>query len=298
MSGLIQLFGFDEATGYDADDIGLANEGAIAGAKMIQSWFQDGLIPVGMTGDYMNGAMRDGKVGMVITGPWALPDYTAALGDKLKVAPIPTIDGNPAASFSGVKGWFVSEYSENKYWATDLALFITNAQSSVTYFDIAGEIPARDDITIDDELRNGILAQAAFAQPMPNIPEMSQVWGPINDALGFISQGEPVDEVLAEAVELIKEKNIDINIILFNNEIYGLTKGQYSPTTKKGRITKTSPMGTIETSFNPGELAIGAQGKFLRGDGTWQSVLTSVPATSVQKWATDPVTYFNSIYSK
>lgn len=44
--------------------------------------------------------------------------------------------------------------------------------------------------------------------------------------------------------------------------------------------------------------AAGAQGKFLRGDGTWQSVLTSVPATSVQKWATDPVTYFNSIYSK
>jgi len=57
-------------------------------------------------------------------------------------------------------------------------------------------------------------------------------------------------------------RNIDINIILFNNEIYGLTKGQYSPTTKKGKITKTSPQGTIETPFNPGELVIGAQGKF------------------------------------
>lgn len=57
-------------------------------------------------------------------------------------------------------------------------------------------------------------------------------------------------------------RNIDINIILFNNEIYGLTKGQYSPTSKLGAITKTSPFGTVEHPFRPGELVIGAQGKF------------------------------------
>ena len=57
-------------------------------------------------------------------------------------------------------------------------------------------------------------------------------------------------------------RNIDINIILFNNEIYGLTKGQYSPTSKFGTVTKTSPYGTVEHPFHPGELVIGAQGKF------------------------------------
>jgi 2-oxoglutarate ferredoxin oxidoreductase subunit beta len=57
-------------------------------------------------------------------------------------------------------------------------------------------------------------------------------------------------------------RNIDINIILFNNEIYGLTKGQYSPTSKFGAVTKTSPYGTVEHPFHPGELIIGAQGKF------------------------------------
>ena len=51
-------------------------------------------------------------------------------------------------------------------------------------------------------------------------------------------------------------------MILFNNEIYGLTKGQYSPTTKLGKITKTSPFGTVEKPFNPGELVIGAKGTF------------------------------------
>jgi len=57
-------------------------------------------------------------------------------------------------------------------------------------------------------------------------------------------------------------RNIDINIILFNNQIYGLTKGQYSPTSYKGFVTKTSPYGTVEEPFHPGELVIGAQGKF------------------------------------
>ena len=57
-------------------------------------------------------------------------------------------------------------------------------------------------------------------------------------------------------------RNIDLNVVLFNNEIYGLTKGQYSPTSKLGKITKTTPYGTIEKPFNPGELIIGAKGTF------------------------------------
>ncbi|MBN2666516.1 MAG: 2-oxoacid:ferredoxin oxidoreductase subunit beta [Bacteroidales bacterium] len=60
----------------------------------------------------------------------------------------------------------------------------------------------------------------------------------------------------------VVRRNIDLNIILFNNEIYGLTKGQYSPTSDKGLVTKTSPFGTIEEPFSVGELVIGAKGKF------------------------------------
>ncbi len=57
-------------------------------------------------------------------------------------------------------------------------------------------------------------------------------------------------------------RNIDLNVILFNNEIYGLTKGQYSPTSKEGSKTKTSPFGTVEPPFKPGMLVLGAMGKF------------------------------------
>jgi 2-oxoglutarate ferredoxin oxidoreductase subunit beta len=57
-------------------------------------------------------------------------------------------------------------------------------------------------------------------------------------------------------------RNIDINILLFNNEIYGLTKGQFSPTSKKGLKTKSNPHGTIDEPFSPSDLAIGAQCSF------------------------------------
>jgi len=57
-------------------------------------------------------------------------------------------------------------------------------------------------------------------------------------------------------------RNIDMNILLFNNEIYGLTKGQFSPTSQTGIVTKSSPQGTTDRSFNPGKLALGAGANF------------------------------------
>lgn len=57
-------------------------------------------------------------------------------------------------------------------------------------------------------------------------------------------------------------RNVDINIMLFNNRIYGMTKGQYSPTSRLGAVTKTSPYGTVEHPFNPGSLVLGAKGTF------------------------------------
>jgi 2-oxoglutarate/2-oxoacid ferredoxin oxidoreductase subunit beta len=57
-------------------------------------------------------------------------------------------------------------------------------------------------------------------------------------------------------------RNIDLNIILLNNRIYGLTKGQYSPTSPRGFVSKSSPYGTVEDPFYPAELCFGARGHF------------------------------------
>lgn len=58
-------------------------------------------------------------------------------------------------------------------------------------------------------------------------------------------------------------RNFDVNILLFNNQIYGLTKGQYSPTSEKSKVTKSSPLGSIDHPFNPLALALGADATFV-----------------------------------
>ena len=58
-------------------------------------------------------------------------------------------------------------------------------------------------------------------------------------------------------------RNVDVNVLLFNNQIYGLTKGQYSPTSEKGKVTKSTPFGSIDHPFNPASLALGSDGTFV-----------------------------------
>ena len=58
-------------------------------------------------------------------------------------------------------------------------------------------------------------------------------------------------------------RNFDVNLLLFNNQIYGLTKGQYSPTSEAGKVTKSTPMGSIDHPFNPAALALGADATFV-----------------------------------
>lgn len=58
-------------------------------------------------------------------------------------------------------------------------------------------------------------------------------------------------------------RNVDVNVLLFNNQIYGLTKGQFSPTSELNKITKSSPVGTVDNPFNPLALALGADATFI-----------------------------------
>ena len=84
-------------------------------------------------------------------------------------------------------------------------------------------------------------------------PDLS-VWVVTGDGDGMSIGGNHLIHLL--------RRNIDINVLLFNNQIYGLTKGQYSPTSEKGKITKSTPLGSIDYPFNPISLALGASATF------------------------------------
>jgi 2-oxoglutarate ferredoxin oxidoreductase subunit beta len=85
-------------------------------------------------------------------------------------------------------------------------------------------------------------------------PELS-VWVITGDGDGLSIGGNHLLHVM--------RRNVDLVIVLFNNRIYGLTKGQYSPTSELGKITKTSPLGTIDYPVNPLSFAIGAGATFI-----------------------------------
>ena len=82
-------------------------------------------------------------------------------------------------------------------------------------------------------------------------------------------------------------RNVDLTIVLFNNKIYGLTKGQFSPTSDRGFIAKSAPFGTVEDPFRPAELCFGARGKFFgRGiDVDLKNLTNTMVAASKHKGA-------------
>src|SRR5215831_18450616 len=85
-------------------------------------------------------------------------------------------------------------------------------------------------------------------------PELS-VWVVTGDGDALSIGGNHLIHVL--------RRNVDLNILLFNNRIYGLTKGQYSPTSEPGKITKSTPLGSVDRPFEPLALALGAAGTFV-----------------------------------
>ena len=100
-------------------------------------------------------------------------------------------------------------------------------------------------------------------------------------------------------------RNIDLNIVLFNNKIYGLTKGQYSPTSDRGFVSKSSPYGTTEDPFIPAELVFGARGNFFARAidvelNVSQEVLAAAAlhkGTSVVEMLTNCVIFNNGIHN-
>src|SRR5262245_54265138 len=112
-----------------------------------------------------------------------------------------------------------------------------------------------------------------------------QVWVVTGDGDGLSIGGNHLIHAI--------RRNVDLKIILFNNEIYGLTKGQYSPTSRVGTRTKSSPTGSVESPLRPLSLAIGAEATFVaRAIDTDVNLLTSV----IQRAAAHKGTAFVEVY--
>ena len=200
--------------GKDPKDIGLANEGAIAGINYAKSWYEKW--PKGMqdtegAGNLIQTQFQEGKTAAIIDGPWkaqAFKDAKVNYG----VATIPTLpNGKEYSAFGGGKAWIIPSSTKNLEGAQKFVDYLVSTEQQKAFYEATNEIPANTEARAyaegkNDELTTAVIKQFKNAQPMPNISQMSAVWEPAANMLFDAVSGKKDAKTAAnDAVTLIKE---------------------------------------------------------------------------------------------
>ena len=187
--------------GFDYNNIGLDNSGAIKGITFLKDLSTNGkykLVPTSFLGgngyNQQESLFDSGKLAVWLTGPWA-KDNMVKGGINFGFAPVPSIDAKHRAHpFSGVQVFAVNSYSKHVNEALALLSYMTQKMQLPEY-KVQGRIPVLKSLanskTVQGDPVSRGLANAFFsATPMPNIPEMGQVWQPMANALDLVAKGQ------------------------------------------------------------------------------------------------------------
>lgn len=209
------VFGDD---GTNPKEIGLNNEGSIEGIQYATDWFQNvwpkGMLDITSSGDFITTQFVDGKTAAIIDGPWTANSYAEA-GVNYGVSKIPTlINGNEYEAFGGGKAWVLSNYSKNKEVGQKFLDYVTNEKNQTILYEKTKEVPAnnksRDAASSSgDELTTAVVEQYASAKPMPNIPEMAEVWTGGENLMFDAGSGKQTPKEAADAAVKVIKENIE-----------------------------------------------------------------------------------------
>jgi maltose/maltodextrin transport system substrate-binding protein len=207
------IFGKDAQGDFDPKQVDVNNDGALAGAKMIERLIKDGHMPRGARYAEMESAFARGEVAMMISGSWAWDNARKARID-FGVAPIPAVvPGKPSKSFIGVLGCMISAPSKNKDIAKE---FVENhlmrpEALKVLDADVALGVPANKAFYAElsvNPLIAASMVNARNGQPIPNIPEVGRFWTAMDAALEAITNGlqSPKDALNGAAARMLLNK--------------------------------------------------------------------------------------------
>ncbi|KHD44747.1 extracellular solute-binding protein [Streptococcus hongkongensis] len=208
--------------GTKASDLGIGNDGVVKALTYAKSWYN--VWPQGMqdskkAGDFITEQFASKKAGVIIDGPWAASSFKAS-GINFGVTAIPTLpNGKKYQPFAGGKAWVISNYSKSKSNAQKFLDYVTNETNQKLFYDKTQEIPAnlkaREQVLSQgNDLTKAVISQFSSAQPMPNIPEMAEVWNPganlfFNVASGKQEPNKAVKQATNEIKEAIRQKYQD-----------------------------------------------------------------------------------------
>ncbi|WP_018664774.1 extracellular solute-binding protein [Heyndrickxia acidiproducens] len=203
--------------GTNTKDIGLNNAGSVQAIQYATHWFKD-IWPKGMkdtksSGDFVAEAFSKGKAAAVIDGPWSAANYTKAKVNY-GVASIPALpNGKEYAAFAGGKGWVASNYTNEPELAKKWIKYVTNSANNYQFYKDYKEIPANNTArakskATKDELTTAVIEQYKSAQPMPNIPEMAEVWTGMESTMYDAASGKKTPQQAADAAVKTIKNNI------------------------------------------------------------------------------------------
>jgi arabinogalactan oligomer/maltooligosaccharide transport system substrate-binding protein len=154
--------------------------------------------------------MKDGKAAMIINGDWSLGDYTKAIGDKMGVAPVPTINGKPYTEMTAGKYFMVSKAvlddAAKKDAVVKFITFMTSADVQKQWLDQFKRLPSNAEVAKDpsiasDPVLSGSMAALSFGRGQPAAPEMRCAFDAWRPNLEGVMAGTLTPEAAAEAAQ-------------------------------------------------------------------------------------------------
>ena len=212
--GIVSAYGgyvFKNNNGtLNVKDVGLANTGADKASAFLNDLrYKYNLVPEGVDGGAAKSAFTDGRLAMFLTGPWDIGDIKKA-GIDYGIMQFPTPPGASTkwSPFVGVQGTLMSAYSKNKAAAAAFAKQMSSADAQIAFNKAGGRIPvslaARTKLKADPVV-TGFGKSISAGTPMPNVPQMSAVWGPWSNAIAQSVQkaNQNYTQILDKAVQEI-----------------------------------------------------------------------------------------------
>ncbi len=202
------IFAYDESTGFDAATVGLDTPEAVQGIEFLAQQVTDGVIPA-TNYDGAKNLFLEGDAAFWITGPWELGSLQEQDTVNFDVSVIPQIGDAPIQPFVGAQGFYLSAFSENALLAQSFLLdFVATDEVMQALYDADPRGTAwkavQDGLTDAPEMQT-FAASGANGIPMPNIPQMGSVWGPLGDNILLVRNGElPAADAMAAAAEAVR----------------------------------------------------------------------------------------------
>jgi maltose/maltodextrin transport system substrate-binding protein len=210
-SGGAYIYG-KNANGYDLENVGVADAGAVEAVSKILGLVQSGILPRSVSYSAAEDLMGQGKLAMMISGPWAWANLIKT-GIDFGVAPVPGCGDKPARPFVGVSAAYINRASPNQDLATEFIEGFLISTEGLSAMNDAKPIGIPSLISLAEKLdqENPLLKEMKICveqgEVMPNIPEMGRFWTAVGSALQQATNGQaPVQAALQEAAENMRKR--------------------------------------------------------------------------------------------